>query len=295
MAKKVGNTYFFTGKGKTTGGGGGGGDATDAIKYTAQTLSEEQQMQARKNQGLYYEEEGTEEMTLTWDGDTTGRDMIDWYGDTLYKIADFPDADAIINIVAAITMQNGTPHSQTFDPPLRVEDMSDSLVSGKYLSTGSFAFAKDAVLEQGGQSHTGVYFLLMSNSSMTIYPSSCTFNVKSSSVHQIPPKYIPQTVPAVKIEVPSQSSEYYNIGHTVLNNFVRSRDVKFSVDIEGFRISWLSIVDMSDPTATHEGDLDSDTYTFTSAGSYLVTLNLVDSEENSRNISAILVVVDISS
>lgn len=160
------------------------------VLVTEQELTESQKMLARKNQGLYYEEEGTEEMTLTWDGDTTGRDMIDWYGDTLYKIADFPDADAIINIVAAIIMQNGTPSSYTYNPPLGVEDMSDLLVSGKYLASGSFAFAKDAVLEQGGQSHTGVYFLLISNSRMTIYPSSCTFNVKSSFVHQIPPKYI---------------------------------------------------------------------------------------------------------
>lgn len=52
MAKKVGNTYYFTGKGKSSGGGGGGGDA---VLYTEQTLTESEQMQARKNQGLYYE------------------------------------------------------------------------------------------------------------------------------------------------------------------------------------------------------------------------------------------------
>lgn len=36
--------------------GGGGGDVTDAIKYTEQTLTEEQQMQARKNLDLYRSE-----------------------------------------------------------------------------------------------------------------------------------------------------------------------------------------------------------------------------------------------
>lgn len=76
MAKKVGNTYFFTGKGKSSGGGGGGGDATDAIKYTEQTLNESQQMQARKNQGLYYEEEGIGDKTITLGNDVYPPD--DW-------------------------------------------------------------------------------------------------------------------------------------------------------------------------------------------------------------------------
>lgn len=36
---------------------GGGGGTSDAVQYVPQTLNEAQQMQARKNQGLYYKEE----------------------------------------------------------------------------------------------------------------------------------------------------------------------------------------------------------------------------------------------
>ena len=96
MAKKVGNTYFFTGKGKSS-GGGGGGDATDAVKYTEQTLTESQQMQARKNQGLYYEEEGLVDKTITFDGDTPPSS--DWK-DTAFGIVnmDSPTSDLYIKV-----------------------------------------------------------------------------------------------------------------------------------------------------------------------------------------------------
>lgn len=50
---------------------GGGGGSSDAVQYIPQVLTEAQQMQARKNQGLYYEEDTfgylLEETTLTFD------------------------------------------------------------------------------------------------------------------------------------------------------------------------------------------------------------------------------------
>lgn len=50
---------------------GGGGGSSDAVQYIPQVLTEAQQMQARKNQGLYYEEDTVgyllEETTLMFD------------------------------------------------------------------------------------------------------------------------------------------------------------------------------------------------------------------------------------
>ena len=79
MAEKINNTYFFR---KPQGGGGG---SSDAVKYTSQTLTEPQQMQARANQGLYYTGSGEGEVTLNWDGDTTGKESV---MDYFYKVSD---------------------------------------------------------------------------------------------------------------------------------------------------------------------------------------------------------------
>lgn len=56
---------------------GGGGGSSDAVQYIPQELTEAQQIQARKNQGLYW----SKESSATWDGDTAGLDSIMgmWY------------------------------------------------------------------------------------------------------------------------------------------------------------------------------------------------------------------------
>lgn len=76
--------------------GGGGGDTSKLISTEPQELTEEQQMQAKKNQGLYYSET-VPEQTISWDGDTTGRNWFKYKQDaqfsipgTFYKIADGP-------------------------------------------------------------------------------------------------------------------------------------------------------------------------------------------------------------
>lgn len=76
--------------------GGGGGDTSKLISTEPQELTEEQQMQAKKNQGLYYSET-VPEQTISWNGDTTGRDWFKYKQDapfsppcTFYKIADGP-------------------------------------------------------------------------------------------------------------------------------------------------------------------------------------------------------------
>lgn len=55
---------------------GGGGGTSDAVQYVPQTLTETQQMQARKNQGLYYTETTPEQLIAEWDGDTEAEGLI---------------------------------------------------------------------------------------------------------------------------------------------------------------------------------------------------------------------------
>lgn len=57
--------------------GGGGGSAAGAVSYNEQELTEEQQMQARKNQDLYYSEL-IPGQTISWDGTITDRDWFEF-------------------------------------------------------------------------------------------------------------------------------------------------------------------------------------------------------------------------
>lgn len=62
----------------------------NSVMYEAQELTDEQKMQARKNQGLYYSEI-VPAQTISWDGDTSGRDWVaDGQDPPSYKIADVP-------------------------------------------------------------------------------------------------------------------------------------------------------------------------------------------------------------
>lgn len=288
---------------------GGGGGTSDAVQYIPQELTAPQQMQARKNQGLYYE--AVEDVEIACSYTQNNRVDVDNSGGVpgvyyyLYKLSSLnvngsdvksiyvPDYDYEHDGVFSPENGNLSVTSYTDYDAITCSTQTNPNAVNVYVVKADGT----TVTTPGGTAtvDTGIWALTtyIEDAGEGVFIDTITIN--TAVTHKVEDKYLPAIGPAVKIKVPSQSSEYYNIGHTVLNNFIRSRDVKFSVDIEGFRLSWLSIVDMSDPTTTIEGDLDSDTYTFTSAGSYLVTLNLVDSEENSRNISAILVVIDISS
>ena len=54
--------------------------SAEAVKYTTQSLTEEQQTQSRKNQGLYYEEVSPAG-TIEWDGTITDRDWFEHIAD----------------------------------------------------------------------------------------------------------------------------------------------------------------------------------------------------------------------
>lgn len=400
MAKKVGNTYFFTGKGKSSGGGGGGGDATDAIKYTEQTLNESQQMQARKNQGLYYSEGGGEDVTINWDGDTTGLESVD-IGDgvVLYKVSDdAPQKESVKSIgmtvsgdeqiidipqqsiipieggygigdayVIVATESEASLDSYTFTKgiwfvkgttgnytskftygatetihhiePKYIKDMyyeeegvktinydingsrvgsytkvSDEIIEAsavighKFTSYSSdngntkYTITEDMVIAADSTHPTRILFDSSDPNSwaILIFPEDMVFEEDSFSkgvwfgdggtivhpnhiesleyegvtVHQIPAKYIPQTVPAVKIEIPSNESVSYGIGYVLLNNNVTDRDVVFS--IEGKTINQVSVRNMLDTTST--GDVWSfgtgNTYNFDTSGYYLVEIEV---------------------
>ena len=217
MAKKVGNTYFFTGKGKSS-GGGGGGDATDAVKYTEQTLTESQQMQARKNQGLYYEEEGLVDKTITFDGDTPPSS--DWK-DTAFGIVnmDSPTSDLYIKVSdevppidnwGEILNLNGQPKTEEF------------IEGNNYYLIGTDAYYPDVIVVEndnttvdniGVAPKRGIYvgYIVSTNRSMdrtnwelqSPYVSSISYEGTTTTVHQIPAKYIP--------DMPSGGLEYYEI------------------------------------------------------------------------------------
>lgn len=183
MAKKVGNTYFFTGKGKSSGGGGGGGDATDAIKYTEQTLNESQQMQARKNQGLYYSEGGGD-VALTWDGDTTGLESVD-IGDgvVLYKVSDdAPQKESVKSLgmtVGGVEQIINIPQQSiiTIEGGYGLGDAYIIVATESEASLESYTFTK------------GIWFVKGTTGN---YVSKFTYGA-TETVHQIPAKYIPST------------------------------------------------------------------------------------------------------
>ena len=296
MAKKVGNTYFFTGKGKSS-GGGGGGDATDAVKYTEQTLTESQQMQARKNQGLYYEEEGLVDKTITFDGDTPPSS--DWK-DTAFGIVnmDSPTSDLYIKVSdevppidnwGEILNLNGQPKTEEF------------IEGNNYYLIGTDAYYPDVIVVEndnttvdniGVAPKRGIYvgYIVSTNRSMdrtnwelqSPYVSSISYEGTTTTVHQIPAKYVPQTIPVVRMEIPSNDNRVsYGIGYVLLNNYVSERDVVFS--IEGKTIEQVAVRNMLDTTST--GDVwdfgTGNTYNFDTSGYYLVEIEVQETPSSS--------------
>lgn len=60
---------------------GGGGDTSKLISTEPQELTEEQQTQARKNQGLYYSDIIPGQLIAAWDGNPDGLIGISFRGD----------------------------------------------------------------------------------------------------------------------------------------------------------------------------------------------------------------------
>ena len=90
----------------------------NAVSYGVQTLTEDQQIQARKNLGLYYKKTLFD---ISWDGDTTGKEK--WSDDTgsgFFKVGSVPEQ---IEVGLSVTITFLT-EGQTFFTENEIEDFS---------------------------------------------------------------------------------------------------------------------------------------------------------------------------
>lgn len=246
---------------------GGGGGTSDAVQYIPQELTESQQMQARKNQGLYYEEEETLAGVISWDGNTEGKESIDLGGILAYKVANFPKdipQDAWLGYTSTEELET-TPFTQIVDYGQTMPGAEGKMLLGAISGGGVVIVADQFSMDADGTTieADGIYF--------TLNARSFSYDAYDGEVHQIPAKYIPNVgAPAVKMEVPSMGNAvYYNMAQINVNQYVPSRDVVFSV--EGHTVVYAYAFDViNGGTNGQEGD----TLTFSSGGLYWVQLEL---------------------
>ena len=125
--------------------------SSDVIKIVPQELTEEQQMQARINQGLYAEDviPGGE---ITWDGNTTDKEQIDIDGVTFYKIANSPThiiPEAVNKVIIAADSDFDEEYSQ-YDPDHKEEHgyLSDAYEDNGAIYVSAFT-SLDIDIEMG--------------------------------------------------------------------------------------------------------------------------------------------------
>lgn len=119
---------------------GGGGGTSDAVQYIPQELTESQQMQARKNQGLYYKE-GETVSSLIWDGVPSEDDIhvhveeygMDYYLHRASSVA-IPPSQMLGATVSWIA--NTTEQSETITQGM-VDTYESQAVSGAYNDGGA--------------------------------------------------------------------------------------------------------------------------------------------------------------
>ena len=202
------------------------------VKYVAQSLTEEQQMQARKNQGLYYTEEGEGEATLTFDGDLTNAtlmyeysayaenniDVEEEFGGQAMLFAKISDKVAE-NILAARAdgEYDGEPISQemSIDQASKVEcdnyyyisfDSEDYGIINGYIVVVQENNTTVSVIKEDGTDvmsisgvDKGIYVAVMSvveNSQLTpiMHIGSVTYFGEAEIDHKIPAKYIDSNI-----------------------------------------------------------------------------------------------------
>ena len=247
---------------------GGGGGTSDAVQYITQILTEPQQMQARKNQGLYYSEGGGEDVTLTWDGDTTGLETIA----ELYKVSE--DAPSASEVKSVSMIQNGA--GQTYEvgvAPAQIVEFDGGYAIG---SLACLVITADEVSVQGTTYTKGVWFVYGNENNRT---SQLVYG-QTETVHQIPEKYIPSMgAPAVKMAVPSMGNmEFSNIGFITLNQYVTSRQVEVSVD--GKTIQSIEVLNFTDPTApVADVSISDNIITINQGGIFVILVYLTDDKE----------------
>ena len=157
---------------------GGGGGTADAVQYIPQELTAPQQMQARKNQGLYYSEGGGEDVTINWDGDTTGLETVGG----LYKVSE--DAPSASEVKSVSMIQNGV--GQTYEvgvSPAQIVEIEGGYAIG---SLACLVITADEVSVQGTTYTKGIWFVYGNENNRT---SQLVYG-QTETIHHIEPKYI---------------------------------------------------------------------------------------------------------
>lgn len=203
------------------------------VKYVAQSLTEEQQMQARKNQGLYYTEEGEGEATLTFDGDLTNATLMyeySAYAENNINVEEMFDGQAVLfakisdkvaeNILAARMDWEDDGESVSEEMPIdrvsKIEcdnyyyisfDSEDyGIMSSGYIVVVQEDNTTVSVIKEDGTDvmsisgvDKGIYVAVMNtveNSQLTpmAHVSSVTYFGEAEIDHKIPTKYIDSNI-----------------------------------------------------------------------------------------------------
>ena len=166
------------GEWKTVAGGGGG--SSDAIKYSEQELTDEQKMQARKNQGLYYD---FPEETKTVKGSDEGEEYTT-VSPHLKKISDdTPEPDAI----KAYFYDGAEGEFSINDYGIEQGHGYYTVADTYHTSNYFYVILEQKPLSPYASLPTGIY---VNTSSLNSDKRSLEYITKATEVHQIPPKYI---------------------------------------------------------------------------------------------------------
>ena len=203
----------------------GGGSSEGAISYEPQTLTEAQQMQARKNQGLY-NKKAIPGFTITWDGDTTGKESIDFgEGYAFYKMADSPTQIVVDSVqsVGITWVEGDDTGTELYEfQYLGFQDVSSAFQGGKAFSIiaddGPWVLVCDKVVYEDVE-YNGIYFCRYADDTFVSYTASFACN-DCDVIDRIPIEYIPDLT--IYIDYPVGGSPVISRGEDILGQFVEA-------------------------------------------------------------------------
>lgn len=208
--------------------GEGGGGSSDSIKVTPQELTETQKMQARKNQGLYYEEEGIGDKILVCDSNNPPEDWKDTaFGlisaqvltSNLYvKVSDdVPATDGWKEIVSygiasnsfEILQGNGYYQvSSDSDPSvvkvIVVQNEGDTEIDGMGTAHGAGIYVESVIETDRTTDKNSWYFT-------SFNVDSITYEGPTTIVNQIPSKYISDEAKFNAFEIVVDNLEFIDL------------------------------------------------------------------------------------
>lgn len=171
------------------------------VLYDNQELTEEQQMQVRKNLDLYYSE-GTPAGVITWDGNTEGKEQIslDYY--TVYKIADAP-LDLPISKIIKVLNANGdefTFAGGNLNPESGRLEAAECMLGSEF---GGFFIADNPHFNVSTpfEGLSGIY--------VTENIRTIEYDAYGETIHHIEPKYIEQATEEGNMDVRKRLGLYY--------------------------------------------------------------------------------------